>query len=1233
MSSRIEDLFAKIALHLGLVDERTLNGAKEKTEKSKKMRLGTVLIESGALTEDERKKILYLQRQLLEKGDSRWNENLFDRLFQAIAVKRGFVSQDSAKRIRGLRASLLKDGKNVRVDALMVEEKVIDENAQLEILGILESQLVSCGSCKRKYPRKLLKEGPITCGGCEAEVRIGKPSSKALPALDENSPDIVASEGEPDEAEEEYVSPEDSDAVMLQLRAVELRAAKDSEEADSGKISQIADLSEEDESRIAQQDTDEFDAASVEKRLRAQKKRSRRNAFEADHTHHDGIPLVRKRGGVEQADLDKGGRSFGPFHLEKVIGKGAMGVVYLAKDTTLGRRVALKILPATLAVDKLMVERFKREATAASRLDHPSIVKIFGLYNENGAHGIAMEFVEGKTLKELMKKNLLQLERAVQVTLQASRAIHYAHCRGIVHRDIKPENIMVRESDGTTLVMDFGLARDIADGSLTKTGLLVGTPSYMAPEQAEGRSEVISDKCDQFALCATLYEITTKKRAFEGSDIRQVLSRVLFSDPVPPTEVKSDFPRDLETIILKGLAKNPAERYESMDALADDLHRFISGERISAHRPNIFERALKRLKKKRDRVVAVVSMLAALAMLIALLKVQFDLNDAAVVPKSNAQTTNPVEATPDENDGGGWRSSSRRQRRDAAHTIIAENVSVLSSTRDQEQLKLLERLFGQAISIDPTYAEAYFYRGRARQRLAKFAEALADFEKSYEEDAASAIAHYYAAMVAFSEFEYEPAKARIEKEFLAIREIDPNSHFALIGEAFTRMFQKDYAAVVESCDKAIQRSPNFADAYYFRAGARSYFLASKKGMGIISVQRDQTDKIEALGDLDRCLDLDHTNPEATLLKGILLDQLGDSREASDFFDVAVDLSPNSARARFWRAGHLLKARNYEQAAKDYDLAIEYSGGHSAAYAGRGIYKFNRRMFQESATDFTLAIENAESPREGEAAPQDHTFLYFCRGLAHSCADDPTSARGDMESWISYNPELTTVVGVLSEMNSNPMLRGRLVDVVSDRERIFELSPDRKALMIYFSVNTDSDPLFQRTFENFGTFEEVTWEHVEFMDTVLEISRENGPERQKMDNLLAQTPAGELGAITLLAIASEYLKNMDNETTLLASKMPLRTHRQYYQRACAHYRSGRYDAALADLEAADRMNPDSSRIQYALATIHSLLGNESAALEALEKSIANGFTNTNFTRMDSDFANLRANPRFSELVGP
>jgi serine/threonine protein kinase len=256
-----------------------------------------------------------------------------------------------------------------------------------------------------------------------------------------------------------------------------------------------------------------------------------------------------------------------------------MGVVYKAMDTQLDHFVALKFLPSSLAQDPELLERFKREARAASGLDHPNICTVYEVGEHEGEPFIAMQLLEGQTLKQMVEGKPLPVDQLMDIAIQVSDALEAAHSKGVVHRDIKPANIYITQR-GQVKILDFGLAKKAADPFLTMPGTAMGTASYMSPEQIRGVA--VDARADLFSFGGVLYEMATGANAFKGKDVAEVFAAVLTATPVSPRTLNPDLPKDLNKIIGKALEKDVDSRYQSASEILADLKRLKQEPEVKA---------------------------------------------------------------------------------------------------------------------------------------------------------------------------------------------------------------------------------------------------------------------------------------------------------------------------------------------------------------------------------------------------------------------------------------------------------------------------------------------------------------------------------------------------------------------------------------------------------------------------------------------------------------------------
>ncbi|QDU19530.1 serine/threonine-protein kinase [Urbifossiella limnaea] len=437
----------------------------------------------------------------------------------------------------------------------------------------------------------------------------------------------------------------------------------------------------------------------------------------------------------------------GDFRIVREVGRGGMGVVYEAEQVSLGgRRVALKILPFAAVADPRQLQRFRNEALAAASLDHPHVVRVHGVGCDRGFHYIAMQFVDGRTLADLVRErrgeapptgtpqpaaaaqdptrsfapdttddtpedrpqtpgtassrppaDAAYVRRVVEWGIQAADALEHAHAVGVVHRDVKPGNLLV-DGSGHLFVADFGLAKLAADPGMTGTGDVIGTLRYMSPEQAGAKHDLVDHRSDVYSLGATLYELLTLTPAFAGRDRHEVLARVVSADPVAPRKVDRSIPRDLETVVLKAIEKDPARRYPSAKQFAADLRCVLEQRPVWAKRAGTAERVGKWARRNSAVVMAAFASLAvALVVLtgaLVIVRGERDERDRALKDRTDAlkDRTDALAAEREARKAEAaalGRAQADFQRSDRALTISLGVIARLGGANDQK----LEKLF------------------------------------------------------------------------------------------------------------------------------------------------------------------------------------------------------------------------------------------------------------------------------------------------------------------------------------------------------------------------------------------------------------------------------------------------------------------------------------------------------------------------------------------------------------
>ncbi|MBP8299140.1 MAG: protein kinase [Planctomycetes bacterium] len=459
-------------------------------------------------------------------------------------------------------------------------------------------------------------------------------------------------------------------------------------------------------------------------------------------------------------------QEFPEFEIVREIGKGSMGIVYEARLRSSGERIALKVLPPSLTLTERALARFHREGSIMARIRHRDIVGFLNQGNKGRLHWFAMEFVDGVTLQERLQVGPLPVRQACEIAAQVARALHFAHDRGIVHRDVKPGNLMLRHADPDAAadaplrvaITDFGLARETGTGSMTESGAIVGTPMFMAPEQVLGGSAQANTLCDVYSLGATLYALVTGQPPFDGPTAQGVLKAVLEQDAEPPSRLRRDLPVAVDAIVQKAMHREPAQRYGSAQELAEDLDRFLRGERVHARLPGLFARTVRYCARR--PVPTLLTALVLLVLLGGLLFQQERRRSAIEQDLAEAERLLATAATArDEQD--------RPRSADSVRELLLQAVATTS----------------EAIRRDDHFAVAWFVRAKAHHRLQQYSEAIFDLDTAERlfGSANPEILHFR--IDALRQQGDRTSMRRLQQDLTSLLRIDPSAHTrALVAE-------------------------------------------------------------------------------------------------------------------------------------------------------------------------------------------------------------------------------------------------------------------------------------------------------------------------------------------------------------------------------------------------------------------------------------------------------------------
>jgi tetratricopeptide (TPR) repeat protein/predicted Ser/Thr protein kinase len=643
-----------------------------------------------------------------------------------------------------------------------------------------------------------------------------------------------------------------------------------------------------------------------------------------------------------EALLDRPDRRLAEFVLVEHLGQGGIGDVWKAWDTRLGRWVAIK-LPRPTPDREAASRRFSREALAAARLSHPNIVAIHRVADEGDRCFIVMQYVEGQTLGAARPP----LRRALEILRDVALAVHYAHEQGVVHRDLKPGNILIAR-DGRPFVLDFGLAHlEEAAGAASREGFVAGTAAYMSPEQARGGPASRARPTDIYSLGATLYEAAAGRPPFEGGSFAEILEKVLHRNPPPPRSLRPDLPRDVETVILKAMEKDPARRYASARDLADDLDRCLRNEPVAARRPS----AVRVWAARARRSPLALAALAAAGLLVA----------AAGFLEARRATRRGHEQAIRET----WRASLApvlALRRAGANESMAQLLPALESS------------YRRASQSAPELSEIDHVMGRLCRTLMDETRAREFQDLALSKDPAYAPALYERLVLAFragSADEVASWEGRLREALSALPGALDEARVRA-AEGLAAFVRAEEALARRNLRRAVELDPGLEEAW--EALARSWRL----GVTPFSPPGDQEEAYQMCEEtFGRALAHDRGyaphwagRGEVRALRGRLRSETGrdpqvDFQGAEDDFAQALRLAPSAgvylARAELRRRVGLHRMelggnplQDFAEAESDLEQAARRAPGTEAHVAARALVRAARARFRQ---------ERGESARE------------------------------------------------------------------------------------------------------------------------------------------------------------------------------------------------------------------------------------------------------------------------------
>jgi serine/threonine protein kinase/Tfp pilus assembly protein PilF len=691
------------------------------------------------------------------------------------------------------------------------------------------------------------------------------------------------------------------------------------------------------------------------------------------------------------------------YEVLEVLGRGGMGVVYKARQLALKRFVALKMILNQPGSQTQELARFRVEAEAVARLQHPNIVQIYEVGEWRGEEGaqpqpfLALEFVDGGNLAQRLAPGQLEPRVAAELAETLARTMHVAHLRGIVHRDLKPANILMRIADrglriegesATPMVTDFGLAKLLdAEAGQTRTGDLLGTPRYMAPEQAQGRVREVGPVTDVYSLGAILYHTLTGQPPFQGATALETVLQVVQQEPKPPRQLQPRLPRDLETICLKCLKKEGGQRYGSALELADDLRRFLRGEPIQARPVGAWERAAKWVRRRPALAAAVIaSMLAVIGSI------------TGFVIYLNAALDHAQKE---------WQKQSERAQRAERRSEVQDLVlraETAARAQDWQGAKLHAaqalRRMGEEEEGSDLRQRAAEVQGEAQKHLDDQAH-LNAFKKHRSE----AFSRWGLLAGGASPTDVEKTQ-KAARAALAEFHVDPESGAALaVSKSYA---PTDKSALVADCYELLLL---LADA-----------VASPR-------TREQTRQAERI--LQRAARLGVVTQAYHRRLANYSKLLGDEAEARRAADLSARVPPAGALDYFLAGQEQYQSGQFALARSSFERALLAQADHFWARYFHSLCQLRLHQADAAAAGFTACLGQR----------RDLVWLYVLRALAQTERAEFKAAEDDFDAALACQPDADALYGVHVNRASLRLAQNRLQDAIADLRAAISLKPD------------------------------------------------------------------------------------------------------------------------------------------------------------------------------------------------
>jgi len=877
---------------------------------------------------------------------------------------------------------------------------------------------------------------------------------------------------------------------------------------------------------------------------------------------------------------------FGKYIIEKKLGEGGMGAVYLAFDQSLNRKVALKVITSK---DNELIERFQREAQSVAKLQHPNIVKVYEAGMIGKQSYFTMDYIEGTSLDKLIAlstafrkgwvdpkasppKFQLDGRNIAKIIYQVASAVQYAHSQNVIHRDIKPANILIDKA-GRAYIADFGLAKQLTglDQSLTMTGATIGTPSYMSPEQAMGLKDDIDARSDIFCLGTTLYHCLTGQMPFTGSEIYEVLNKVINEDPPNPSAVMNIVPKDLETICLKAMEKDKGKRYQSASDFASDIKKYFQGQSIKAKRTSRLYKLWVKAKKNKiasfsiaGAAVILISLIVGLAISSANKKREIreyrekifkeyigerydetvalsnkllalspqDEEIKAVLKKSQAAVKAREEKLTAEKEA----EKAKADKMQAEKTKRAKAKAILDRAGGAPTPDLKIKIAREALEADSSFGDAYQVIGYAYKEKDDYPKAVEFFSKAIEVTPTLAYSYYERALI--NERVYKKMNEAIP-DFEKVLQYDPNSHIGWYAKGNIELNKKEYDKSLEGFTKAIALYSDYADAYVNRGGVY----------------------LEGKGELDKAV--------------------------ADFTE-AIRLNPRLFEAYANRSGAYLHKGEFDKVIADCTEAIKLNPRSANVYANRSGAYCSKGEFDKAIADCNEALKL--DPKYAEA--------YTNRGISYYNKGELDAAMADLNEAIRLNPEYSKAYTTRAGVFCN---KREFEKAIADCGEAIRLDP--KDAKVY---NTRG-----------GSYSNTR----EYDKAIVDYS-----EAIKLDPKYAEAYANRGGAYCIKGELDKAIADCFE-----AIRLDPKSAAAYIGRGLAYKIKGELDKAIADFYEVISLNSQDFRAWYSLAGAYSIKKDTGKALSNLSKAIELNAQFKVIAKQDKDFQSLWEDKEFKQLV--